>query len=278
MIEILSYQFMQYALIAAILSGISCSLLSSIIVLRKMEFIGDGAAHTAFGGIALAILLGWSINLLSIITAIIFSNAIYFISRKQKLHENSIIGMMLSLSMALGIIFISIKPGYTPEIESFLFGDILMVNLQDIIILSLITTIIIIFIFLYNKEIKYFTFNKSIAKIYGVPVNAINYALLVIISIVVVTSVKIVGVVLVTALLVTPGAASKLWAKTLNQMIIISTIIGFSGSFLGIIISYYADIPSGASIVVTLFMLFLLSYILKGTKEIFSSRKKTVGQ
>ncbi|MDN5342509.1 metal ABC transporter permease [Oceanotoga sp. DSM 15011] len=270
MIEIFQYDFIIYSLLTGILSGISCALLSNLIVLKKMEFIGDGAAHASFGGIAFAILMGWNLNIVGIITASIFASIIYLISKKQKIHENSIIGMLLSLSMALGVIFLYIKPGYTPEISSYLFGDILMVNKQDVILLSTILIIIIFSIILFNKEIKYFTFNQRMAKIYGVPVSIINFIFLLTVSIVVVTSVKIVGIILVTSLLITPGVISKMWAKTLNQMFIISSFIGFFSSSLGIIISYYLNIPSGPSIVVTLFTMFIFSYILNYSKKLFS--------
>lgn len=263
MIEIFTYDFMIYAIVAGVLSGISCSILSNFVILKKMEFIGDGAAHTVFGGIALAILFGWNTGLVSLITAFLFATIIYIIGKKKRIQENSVIGMLLSLSMALGVIFISLKSGYTPEITSYLFGDILMVNFMDIVILSIILIGILIGLIFFNKELKYYTFNQRMAKIYGVPVNIINYLFLLSVSVVVVTSVKIVGIILVTSLLITPGVTAKLWADSLNKMVVISIIIGGLTSFLGIVFSYYLNIPSGACIVVTLFIVFLISYIIK---------------
>lgn len=259
----MSYQFMVYALIASVLSGLSCSILSNYVVLRKMEFISDGAAHTAFGGIAIAILFGWNMNLISIITGIVFASFIFIISKKGKINENSLIGMLFPLSMAVGVILMNLKPGYTPEIESYLFGDILMVNLTDIITLGIILISVILFVTILNKELKYFSYNERMAKIYGVPVNLIKFLFLIAVSLVVVTSVKIIGIILVTSMLITPGVIAKLWAKSINQMIVISTIFGFLSSFLGIIISYYLDIPSGPSIVVTLFIMFIINYSIK---------------
>lgn len=263
MIEILSYQFMLYALIASILSGLSCSILSNYIVLRKMEFISDGAAHTAFGGIAVAIFFGWNMNLVSIITGILFAVFIYFVGKKGKISENSLIGMLFPLSMALGVIIMNLKPGYTPEIESYLFGDILMVNLTDIIALGIILVSIIFFITIFNKELKYFSYNERMAKIYGVPTELIRFLFLIAVALVVVTSVKIIGIILVTSMLITPGVIAKLWAKSINQMVIISSIFGLLSSFLGIYFSYYLDIPSGPSIVVLLFIFFLINYFIK---------------
>lgn len=263
MIEILSYQFMLYALIASILSGLSCSILSNYIVLRKMEFISDGAAHTAFGGIAVAIFFGWNMNLVSIITGILFAVFIYFVGKKGKISENSLIGMLFPLSMALGVIIMNLKPGYTPEIESYLFGDILMVNLTDIITLGIILLSVIFFITIFNKELKYFSYNERMAKIYGVPTELIRFLFLIAVALVVVTSVKIIGIILVTSMLITPGVIAKIWAKSINQMVIISSIFGLLSSFLGIYFSYYLDIPSGPSIVVLLFIFFLINYFLK---------------
>ena len=263
MIELLSYQFMAYALIASILSGLACSILSNYIVLRKMEFISDGAAHTAFGGIAVAVLFGWNMNLISIITGLLFATFIFFVGKKGKINENSLIGMLFPLSMALGVILMNLKPGYTPEIESYLFGDILMVNMTDIITLGIILISVILFITIFNKELKYFSYNERMAKIYGVPVDLIRYLFLIAVALVVVTSVKIIGIILVTSLLITPGVIAKLWAKSINQMIIISSIFGVISAFFGIYISYYLDIPSGPAIVVILFIIFLINYFIK---------------
>ena len=268
MIEILSYQFMLYALIASILSGLSCSILSNYIVLRKMEFISDGAAHTAFGGIAVAVLFGWNMNLISIITGILFAVFIYFVGKKGKISENSLIGMLFPLSMALGVILMNLKPGYTPEIESYLFGDILMVNLTDIITLGIILISVILFITIFNKELKYFSYNERMAKIYGVPVDLIRFLFLIAVALVVVTSVKIIGIILVTSMLITPGVIAKLWAKSINQMVIISAVFGLLSSFFGIFFSYYLDIPSGPSIVVILFIFFLINYSIKKLMKI----------
>ncbi|OQY09312.1 MAG: ABC transporter [Marinitoga sp. 4572_148] len=262
MIELLSYDFMIYAILTAVLASFSASLLSNYIVLKKMEFIGEGAAHTAFGGIALAILFDLNIDLISIITAILFGTAIYFISKKEKVNENSVIGMLLSFSMALGVIFLYLKPGYTPELTSYLFGDILMVNAEDVKILSGVLSTIILFIILFNKELKYYAYNPRMAKNFGVPVNLISFIFLIIVSIVVVTSVKIIGIILVTSLLITPGVIGKLFAKSLNQMIVISSLAGIFSGFFGIVIAYYLNIPPGPSIVVTLFSLFLISYLI----------------
>ncbi|KLO21739.1 MULTISPECIES: metal ABC transporter permease [unclassified Marinitoga] len=273
MIELFSYDFIIYAVIASILASFSASILSNYIVLKKMEFIGEGAAHTAFGGIALAILLNLNVDLISIITAILFGTTIYFIGKREKINENSIIGMILSFSMALGVIFLYLKPGYTPEITSYLFGDILMVTSNDVMILSFISFVIFLFVILFNKELKYYAFNPKMAKNYGIPVNMINYLFLIIVSVVVVTSVKIIGVILVTSLLITPGAISKLFAKSLNQMLIISGFIGIFSGFLGILIAYFINIPPGPSIVVTLFSIFIFSYIINYLKnKTFSKR------
>ncbi|MDK2946644.1 MAG: zinc transport system permease protein [Geotoga sp.] len=202
-------------------------------------------------------------NLVSIITGILFAVFIYFVGKKGKISENSLIGMLFPLSMALGVIIMNLKPGYTPEIESYLFGDILMVNLTDIITLGIILLSVIFFITIFNKELKYFSYNERMAKIYGVPTELIRFLFLIAVALVVVTSVKIIGIILVTSMLITPGVIAKLWAKSINQMVIISSIFGLLSSFLGIYFSYYLDIPSGPSIVVLLFIFFLINYFLK---------------
>lgn len=263
MIDIFYYPFMRYALFGAILSGFGSALLSNFIVLKKMEFISDGAAHIAFGAIALALFLGINMNLLSIIVALVFAISIHYMSKQEKIQESSIIGMLLSLSMATGIILLSFVKGYVPEVESFLFGDILMITLEDLILLSISDIFILFFIILFNKELKYYAYNQKLSKIFGVPTNIINLIFLSITSVTIVLSVKIVGIILITSLLITPGVIAKLFSKSINQMILISVIVGVSASVFGIISSYYLNIPSGPMIVVTLFTVFLISYGIK---------------
>ena len=165
--------------------------------------------------------------------------------------------------MAVGIILLSFKKGYVPEIDSFLFGDVLMINNEDLKLLFIFDLIIIFYIIFFNKELKYYAYNQKLSQIFGVPVDFINLSFLIITSITIVISAKIIGIILITSLLITPGVIGKLFAKSINQMILISLIIGFVSSVLGFIASYYFDIPSGPTIVVTLFVLFIISYIIK---------------
>ncbi|KUK83061.1 MULTISPECIES: metal ABC transporter permease [Petrotoga] len=265
MIDILSYPFMRYALIGAILSGFGSALLSNFIVLKKMEFIGNGAAHVAFGAIAFALFFGLNMNLLSIIVAIIFAIAINQLGKKEGVQENSVIGMLLSLSMAIGVILLSFKKGYVPEIDSFLFGDVLMITQQDLILLGIFDLFILSMVIFLNKELKYYSFNQRLSKIFGVPTNIINLVFLMITSVTIVVSVKIIGIILITSLLITPGVIAKLYAKSINQMLIISVIVGVFSSVLGIFLSYYLNVPSGPMIVLTLFLIFLIAYLLRKT-------------
>ncbi|WP_233186609.1 metal ABC transporter permease [Petrotoga sp. 9PWA.NaAc.5.4] len=263
MIDLFRYTFMRYALIGAILSGLSGAILSNFIVLKKMEFIGDGAAHVAFGAIAVALFFGLNMNLISILVAIIFAVAIHFLGKRDNVQESSAIGMLLSLSMAVGIILLSFKEGYVPEIDSFLFGDILMITREDLILLTILNVFIVFFIIFFNKELKYYTYNQKLSKIFGIPVDVINLIFLIMTSVAIVISVKIIGIILITALLITPGVIAKLFAKSINQMLVISIIIGIFSAVSGIIFSYYLNIPSGPAIVLVLFLIFLISYIIK---------------
>jgi len=263
MIEFFKYPFLRNGFIGAILAGLGSSFLSNFIILKKMEFIGEGAAHVAFGAIAIALFFNLNINVVSLIVAIIFAIAIHILGKKEKVQENSVIGMLLALSMAIGIILLSFKKGYVPEIDSFLFGDVLMINEEDLKLLFIFDLVILFYIILFNKELKYYAYHQKLSKTFGVPVDFINLSFLIITSITIVISVKIIGIILITSLLITPGVIGKLFAKSINQMILISVITGFLSSALGMIASYYFDIPSGPTIVVTLFVLFIISYIIK---------------
>jgi zinc transport system permease protein len=158
---------------------------------------------------------------------------------------------------------LSFKEGYVPEIDSFLFGDILMITREDLILLTILNVFIVFFIIFFNKELKYYTYNQKLSKIFGIPVDVINLIFLIMTSVAIVISVKIIGIILITALLITPGVIAKLFAKSINQMLVISVIIGIFSAVSGIIFSYYLNIPSGPAIVLVLFVIFLISYIVK---------------
>jgi zinc transport system permease protein len=140
-----------------------------------------------------------------------------------------------------------------------------MITQEDLILLGIFDLLILFMVIFLNKELKYYSFNQRLSKIFGVPANIINLVFLTITSVTIVVSVKIIGIILITALLITPGVIAKLYAKSINQMLIISVIVGVFSSVLGIFLSYYLNVPSGPMIVLTMFLIFLIAYLLRKT-------------
>jgi len=261
--DIISYSFLRNAILAAVLVSALTGIFSSVVVLRKIEFIGDGAAHATFGGIAFGLLLGTNYLLMAAVTAVIFGVAVSYFTRKNKLSESSVIGMLLPLSMSLGVIALSFIRGYTPDVMGLFFGNILMVTSEDVWMLLIANVIAWVFFAVFYRELLYYSYDEGMAKHYGVPIGFIHYGVLIGISLSVVGSVKIAGIILVTAFLVIPAVTSKTIAGSFRGMILISLAMAVVASVMGIFVSYVLDMPPGPVIVVMLFMEFLITISLK---------------
>jgi zinc transport system permease protein len=261
--DIISYSFLRNAILAAVLVSALTGIFSSVVVLRKIEFIGDGAAHATFGGIAFGLLLGTNYLLMAAVTAVIFAVAVSYFTRKNKLSESSVIGMLLPLSMSLGVIALSFIRGYTPDVMGLFFGNILMVTSEDVWMLLVANVIAWVFFAVFYRELLYYSYDEGMAKHYGVPIGFIHYGVLIGISLSVVGSVKIAGIILVTAFLVIPAVTSKTIARSFRGMILISLGMAVVASVMGIFVSYVLDMPPGPVIVVMLFMEFLITISLK---------------
>jgi zinc transport system permease protein len=262
--DIIEYTFLRNAIFAAILVSALTGLFSSVVVLRKIEFIGDGAAHVTFGGIAFGLLLGTDYIFMAAITAVVFAVAVSYFTRKNKLSESSVIGMLLPLSMSLGVIALSFVKGYTPDVMGLFFGNILMVTPDDVWMLLIADIAAIVFFAVFHRELLYYSYDEGMAKHFGVPVGFIHYGVLIGISLSVVSSVKIAGIILVTAFLVIPAVTSKLVARSFRSMIVISVSMAVVASVIGMFISYVFDMPPGPVIVIMLFLEFLMTISMKG--------------
>jgi zinc transport system permease protein len=268
MIEILSYSFIQRAIIAGILVGFMASYYGVFIVQRRMSFLGSGLAHAAFGGVALGLLLETEPLAIAVPFTVIVSLLITIVKEKTKLSSDTSIGILFAVSVALGIIFISLKEGYSVDAFNYLFGSILAVNQTDLILCFLLTIITILTIFRYWKRWAYATFDSELALSDRLNITKDNYILSVLISVTIVVSIKLVGIVLIAAFIVIPAASSRLVSRTFLNMTLISVIFGITSSILGLFISFWIDIPSGATIILFQALIFLISLIINKTYEI----------
>jgi zinc transport system permease protein len=264
--EIFSSAFMQKALFVGILVSLISGFVSTFVVLRKMSFIGAGISHAAFGGIAIGFFTGINPVITAIVYAIAVALGIEFVSRRGKISEDASIGIFFSSSMALGIVLVSLSREYTVDLFGYLFGNILAITSEEVLLSSVVAALVIGSITLFLKEILMTAYNEEIARVSGIPARAINTLFLVVLSVSIVISIKIVGIILVSALLVLPGATARLFAKNVYVMIAVSCSVAVFSTVLGLIFSYQFDIAPGGTIVLTATAIFLAALFLKRRK------------
>lgn len=250
--DILSYDFLQRAFVACILSGITCGVVGSYIVARRMVFLSGGITHASFGGLGLALYAGFSPTLGAMLFATLSALGIEFASRRVKLREDSAIGIMWALGMALGAFFMSLRPGYASDLTSYLFGNILLVNDSDILLLAVLTVVIIIGAVVMLRRIMYLTFDQDYARSQGIAVGGVAYCMAVIIALVVVLSIKVMGIILLISLLTLPTVIANSLSKDFSRIALLSAIIGVVGNIAGFVLSYNFDLPTGSCIIFTL--------------------------
>lgn len=261
--ELFQYDFFLKAFLAAIFASISCGIIGSYIVSRRIVFISGGITHASFGGIGLAFFLGFNPLVGAVLFAVLSAVGIQFFTKVAEIREDSSIAIWWSLGMALGIIFIFITPGYTPNLMSYLFGNILTVTISELwLMFGLNVVIIAIFVLLFHK-ILYIAFDEEFAKAAGLPVTLFNYMTIVLIALTVVFNIRVVGIILILSLLTIPQATANLFTKDFKRMILLSSLFAFIGTLSGLFISISLDIPSGAAIIFTLVIMFALLRIVK---------------
>ena len=266
MFEILSLPFMQRALIAGIFVGFLSSYYGVFIVQRGLGFLGSGLAHAAFGGVALGVLLNQEPLWIAVPFTVIVAIGITWVKDKTNLGSDTTIGIFFSVSMALGIIFIFLKRQYTSDAFNYLFGSILSVTVIDLIF-SAALVIITIILFPIWKRWAYSSFDRELAQADRIPVQSDDYLLSVLIAVTIVVSIKVVGIVLIAAFLVIPPATSRLINKSFSKMTFTSIVIGIFTALFGLWISYYLDVPSGATIILVQAVIFFIIMIFQSSKK-----------
>lgn len=263
MIEALQYEFMRNALIAGVLASIACGIVGSYVVTKRIVFISGGISHTSFGGIGLGYLLGINPILGAVFFSIASALGIGVISKRVKQREDTAIGILWAVGMASGVIFISLSPGYAPDLFSYLFGNILTVTRQDIIMMLTLNGAIIFLVLLFYKEFLALSFDEDFAIVVGVPVIRLYLVLLCLIGLTVVILIRVVGIILVIALLTIPAAISGQFVHTLKKMMPLAVILSVIFTTCGLWLSYILDLASGATIIIVAGAAFLFSTLSK---------------
>lgn len=260
MTELLSYPFMQRALVEAVLVGGVCALVGVYVVLNGLSFIGAGISHSAFGGVAIGLLAGIDPTLSALGFSFLVALSIGAISDAGRVKHDTAVGIFFAATMALGVLLISFLKGFYVDIFGYLFGNILAVTNADLLMSAVMAALIVAAVQLFYKELLAMSFDAEHARVIGLPVRALGFMLLGLISLTIVVSVKAVGVVLVSAMVVTPAAAAQQLTKRFPVMLALSVLFGVTSSLGGLLLAYAANIPSGATIVLIATLIFFASW------------------
>jgi zinc transport system permease protein len=256
--SILQYDFIVKGLMGAVFASLTAGLAGTYIVSKRMVFLSGGITHASFGGIGIGYFFGFNPVLGAAIFGILSALGVEYLSVRQKIREDSAIGILWAFGMATGIIFIFITPGYSPNLMSYLFGSILTVTNADIIALGIMSLVLILYFGIFYRTILYISFDESFARTYSSYVNIFKYVTTALVALTIVLNIRMAGVVLVLSLLTIPPNIAMIFTRVYSKVIVWSVVAGFIGTAAGYVISYFAGIPVGATIIFTLVIIWVI--------------------
>ncbi|MDW8171019.1 MAG: metal ABC transporter permease [Anaerolineae bacterium] len=266
------FAFMQTALLAAVLVGLACATIGVYVVLRRMAFIGDALAHTILPGVVIAYLNQWSLSGGALAAGLVTALGIGWLSRREAIREDTAIGIVFTGMFALGVLLMSTTRSFR-DFTHILFGNILGVTRDDLLLISLITALVLAVLILLRKELVLTSFDPIHAQVIGLKPSHLRYVLLILLSLTVVGSIQIVGVVMTSALLITPSAAAALLTQRLGRMTLIAVAIAIASGLVGLYASFYANVSSGAAIVLACSGFFLLAWSWQSLRRRLSAQQ-----
>lgn len=261
LIDLLRYSFFQNALLGSLLASIVCGIIGSYIVVRRLVFISGGITHSSLGGIGMGFYFGINPILGAVIFSILSAFGIEWLSGRQGVREDSAIGTLWSLGMSIGIIFIYLTPGYAPNLNDYLFGNILIITSFDIYGLLILSAILIFTFSAFKYQILFSSFDSEYYKTRNLPINMIKYTMIMLIALSIVLCIRLVGIVLLMSLLTVPQMTANLFTSNFNKMIYLAIFFCFIGCVIGLLMSVILDAPSGVFIIFTQIIIFILAKI-----------------
>jgi manganese/iron transport system permease protein len=264
----LQYVFFQNGLLAALMVGVICSVIGCLVVLRSMAFLGDAMAHAVLPGVAIAYILGGNLTVGALIAAIAVALGIGLFSRGGNIREDTAIGILFSAALSLGIVLISSIRTYAVDLSHILFGNVLGVSQQDLLITLGLGMIVLLAFFICYRPLVVLSFDPVLAHMLNFPIGFLRNLLFVMLAVTIVISMQTVGVGLVAAMLVTPGATAYLLVRRFPGMILLSAVIGAISSLIGLYASFYLNVASGAAVVLTATTFFLIAFLFSPRKGI----------
>ena len=270
--EILNYSFFQNALLGSILCSVLCGLMGTYIVSRRLVFISGGLTHASLGGIGLGVFLGCNPLLSAMLFAVGSACGVQWMTHGGRVREDSAIAIFWTLGMSIGIIFSFLTPGFVTDLNSYLFGSILTVGATELWLLTAVTAVVVIFFLAYMRTIICIAFDPVFARSQRLPVAVIEYLMMVLIAMTIVATLRMVGIVLAISLLTIPQTTATLFTHRFQQMITLSILFGWVGCVIGLAVSYWLNIPSGAAIIFVSIMIYILLKTIKTIVDKFNKK------
>ena len=270
----MNYTFIQHALLACVLSSIGCGIIGTYVVVKRIGFLAGGIAHTVLAGMGIAYFMEGSPLLGAVIAALFAAVFISFIKLRWKQQEDILVAAFWSVGMAIGILFISRTPGYSVDLMSFLFGNILLVSESDLILMMMLDIITVGIVFLFYKQFMAAVFDEEFARLRGIRIEIYYTILMCMIALTVVLLIQIVGLILVIALLIFPAACAAQFFHSLFKMMLAATVICLLMTVSGLVIAYQPDLPAGATIIVVAGVFYVIA--IASSSVLKQQRKKTV--
>jgi zinc transport system permease protein len=261
---LLHHTFLQNALLAGLLVSIGCGVVGTFVVVKRITFLAGGIAHTVLSGMGIAYFLGGNALYGALVAAVIAALLIGWVRLRWHQQEDTVIGALWAVGMAIGILFISRTPGYNVDLMSYLFGNILMVRREDLLLMAMLDAAIVAVVLLFRKQLVAVAFDEEFARLRGVPVDRIYLLLLVTVAVTVVLLIQVVGLILVIALLTLPAAVASQYAGTLGRIMALATVLGALFTSGGLAASYAPDLPAGATIILLAGIVYLASTFTTG--------------
>jgi zinc transport system permease protein len=261
--NIFAYDFLTNAFVACVLSGITCGIVGSYIVARRMVFLSSGITHASFGGLGIALYAGIDPLLGALAFASLSSLSIEYSSRQGRIREDSAIGIIWSVGMAIGALFMSLRPGYATDLTSYLFGNILLVTRTDIVWLAVLTFFMVVGAVVWLRKLMYITFDEDYAQSQGIRVALVAYIMAIVIALTIVMSIKVMGIILLLSLITIPVVIANTLTRDYRYIAVLSSVIAVVGNIVGFVLSYEFDLPTGSCII---FILVLLLVVVKCVK------------
>jgi manganese/iron transport system permease protein len=274
----LSYGFMQRGLLAALIVGIVCAVMGAFVVLKGLAFIGDAVSHAAFPGLVVAYLLGIPLYIGGAVAAVLTALAIGVVSRRGSLRFDTAVGVLFAGTFAFGILLFSTIRGFVADLFGYLLGNVLGIGLGDLIQVAVLGAVVLVVVLVLRKELLYATFDPAGAAASGLPVTRLEYLLLALLGVTIVVSIQAVGIILVVAMLVTPAATAQLLVIRFDRLVAVAVAIAVVSTVLGLYLSFYLNVASGASIVLIETLAFGAALVFSPRSGWLASRRRSPGE